>query len=61
VKQVKEKNEENESGNYQYVVRGPPWERKVVKVKVKKQDGGEEQHSQFPFLFSLAWPLSLQS
>ena len=36
VKQVKEKNEENESGNYQYVVRGPPWERKVVKVKVKK-------------------------
>jgi hypothetical protein len=36
VKQVKEKNEENESRNYQYVVRGPPWERKVVKVKVKK-------------------------
>ena len=36
VKQVKEKNEEHESGNYQYVVRGPPWERKVVKVKVKK-------------------------
>ena len=36
VKQAKEKNEENESGDYQYVVRGPPWERKVVKVKVKK-------------------------
>jgi hypothetical protein len=25
VKQVKEKNEEHESGNYQYVVRGPPY------------------------------------
>ena len=36
VKQVKEKNEENESRNYQYVVRGPPWEKKVVKMKVKK-------------------------
>jgi hypothetical protein len=36
VKQAKEKNEENESGDYQYVVREPPWERKVVKVKVKK-------------------------
>jgi hypothetical protein len=36
VKQAKEKNDKNESGDYQYVVRGPPWERKVVKVKVKK-------------------------
>ena len=24
VKQAKEKNEENESGDYQYVVKGPP-------------------------------------
>lgn len=36
VKQAKEKNDENKSGDYQYAVRGPPWERKVVKVKVKK-------------------------
>jgi len=36
VKQAKEKNVENESGDYQYIVRRPPWERKVVKVKVKK-------------------------
>ena len=36
VKHAKEKNEENESGDYHYVVRGHPWERKVVKMKVKK-------------------------
>jgi hypothetical protein len=36
VKHAKEKNEEKESGDYHYVVRGHPWERKVVKMKVKK-------------------------
>jgi hypothetical protein len=44
VKHATEKNEENESGDYQYVVRGPLWERK---------------HSQFLFLLTPAWPLSL--
>ena len=30
------KNDENESGDFIYVVRGPPWERNIVSVKVKK-------------------------
>lgn len=33
--EAKQKNEELGSGDFKFVVRGPPWERKVMKVKVK--------------------------
>ena len=36
IRMAKEKNDENESGDFIYLVRGPPWERKIVSVKVKK-------------------------
>lgn len=35
VNEAKDMNEKNESGDYKYVVIGPPWERRVVKVKIK--------------------------
>ena len=33
--EAKQKNEELGLGDFKFVVRGPPWERKVMKVKVK--------------------------
>ena len=30
-------NEELESGDFKYIVKGPPWERRVAKVYVKKK------------------------
>ena len=35
--EAKQKNEELASGDFKFVVRGPPWERKVMKVKVNLQ------------------------
>lgn len=35
VNEAKELNAKNESGGTKYIVTGPPWERKVVKVKLK--------------------------
>ena len=36
IRMAKEKNDGNESGDFIYLVRGPPWDRKIVSVKVKK-------------------------
>ena len=36
IRMAKEKNDGNESGDFIYVVRGLPWDRKIVSVKVKK-------------------------
>ncbi len=36
VNEAKDLNAKNGSGDHKYVVAGPPWERKVVKVKRKK-------------------------
>ena len=32
---AKELNEKEKSGNFRFVVRGPPWERKIVKINLK--------------------------
>ena len=36
IRMAKEKNDGNKSGDVIYVMRGPPWERKIFSVKVKK-------------------------
>ena len=34
--EAKEKNEK-ETGNYKYVVRGPPWARRVLRIQLEAQ------------------------
>lgn len=34
--QVKEKNKETASGDYKFVLKGPPWDKRIVKEKKKK-------------------------
>ena len=36
VTEAKQLNKQEQSGKVKFVVRGPPWERKVVKVQVKR-------------------------
>ena len=36
LQEAKDKNEANESENFKYIVVGPPWDRRVVKVKKKE-------------------------
>ena len=38
---ARQKNEQNQDLNIRYVVRGPPWERKVVTVKIKRRKEGD--------------------
>ena len=35
--EAKEKNKDSESGDFKYIVKGPPWERRVVRVKKDKR------------------------
>ena len=36
VAEAKKLNDEEKSGKYKYIVRGPPWERRIIKILVKK-------------------------
>ena len=36
VAEAKKLNDEEKSGKYKYIVRGPAWERRIIKILVKK-------------------------
>ena len=38
VLEAKAMNEQDKSGKIKYIVKGPPWERKIIKVKKKEQE-----------------------
>ena len=38
VLEAKAMNEQDKSGKIKYIVKGPPWERKMIKIKKKKQE-----------------------
>lgn len=43
-REAKALQEVDESGNFRYLVRGQPWDRKIVKVRIQNQREIKENH-----------------